>query len=134
MFIGALIIYSVVVIPWRTAFNQQAEGTMLVMEATIDACFTVDIILTFLSAYFEEDILVYSRRVIAINYITSWFIPDVLSTFPFDIVVPYFVAHSPGSGVQTLKLIRCRHILYCTALPPVNAAKMLFMVAHWLCC
>lgn len=49
-----MIVYSMVVIPWRIAFGQDASGAMLIFDYIVDCIFTIDIALCFNSAYYEE--------------------------------------------------------------------------------
>jgi hypothetical protein len=52
---------------------------------SIDAFFLLDIFVNFNSAFYDEEyIIVESRKVIAREYLQSWFIIDILSIIPFD--------------------------------------------------
>lgn len=53
-FVGAMIVYSIVVIPWRISFRQDASGGMLIFDYIVDAVFGIDIVLCFNAAYYEE--------------------------------------------------------------------------------
>jgi hypothetical protein len=54
----------------------------------IDALFGLQIVLSFFSATEDDDLYVSDNlKQIAINYIKSWFIIDVCSIFPFDLIV-----------------------------------------------
>lgn len=53
-FIGMMIVYSMVVIPWRISFGQDASGGMLIFDYIVDGIFSIDILLCFNAAYFEE--------------------------------------------------------------------------------
>lgn len=49
-----MIVYSMVLIPWRISFNQKASDVMVAFDYFVDCVFGVDIVLSFNSAYFEE--------------------------------------------------------------------------------
>ena len=49
-----MIVYSMVVIPWRIGFRQDASGGMIIFDYSVDAVFCIDIVVCFNSAYFEE--------------------------------------------------------------------------------
>jgi DNA polymerase III gamma/tau subunit len=54
----------------------------------VDGLFTIDIFISFFSAYLEEDghQVVDDIKLIAKNYVTGWFLIDVISIFPFDLI------------------------------------------------
>lgn len=54
LFVGVMIVYSIVVIPWRISFQQDASGGMLIFDYCVDCLFGIDIVLCFNSAYIEE--------------------------------------------------------------------------------
>ncbi|CAM9342701.1 unnamed protein product, partial [Hapterophycus canaliculatus] len=107
-FVGAMIVYSMIMIPWRISFGQDASGAMLVFDHIVDVLFGVDILVTFNAAYYEEDVLVYRRATIAKRYLTTWFVPDVLATMPIASLMGLFI-NTVGSknSLQTVKLLRC---------------------------
>lgn len=49
-----MIVYSILLIPWRISFKQDAKGFMLYFDYFVDCVFGFDIILCFNAAYFEE--------------------------------------------------------------------------------
>lgn len=53
-FVGAMIVYSMVLIPWRISYRQDASGGMLIFDYFVDAVFGIDIVVCFNAAYFEE--------------------------------------------------------------------------------
>lgn len=54
LFVGVMIVYSMVLIPWRIAFKQDAGGAMLSFDYFVDGVFGADILLCFNTAYYEE--------------------------------------------------------------------------------
>lgn len=62
LFVGLMIVHSVIVIPWRIAFQQDASGGMLYFDFCVDAFFGMDMLVYFNSAYFQEVRSVSSRR------------------------------------------------------------------------
>ena len=72
--------------PVRLAFEMEDEKKFTVIELIIDISFLIDIFLQFFSSYFDETnlVLVDTHRAIAIRYLKTWFIFDVLSIFPFE--------------------------------------------------
>ena len=93
IFIGILIVYSVLVIPIQMGFPALATTgdfeNLTYVEYALDFVFLFDMIAAFNTAYYsaEDDAYVTIRRKIAINYFRSWFTVDLLSTVPFDLIV-----------------------------------------------
>ena len=58
------------------------------IETAVDGFFTIDIFVNFISAYEDPDsgLPVTGLKKIASNYISSWFIIDIVSVFPFQMV------------------------------------------------
>ena len=69
------------------AFYEEHEyGIWIFINTTFDILFGIDIIVSFLSAYHDEDfILIDNTKMIAINYLKTWFIVDVTAIFPFSV-------------------------------------------------
>jgi len=56
------------------------------VDMFIDLCFGVDMVLSFLTAYIDEDDkkLVYSKRLVVKKYLSGWLAVDLISTAPID--------------------------------------------------
>lgn len=94
--VGIAIMYSIVVVPLRLGFSYDAVGGWLALELAIDSFFLLDIIISFRTAFFnEEKMLIYNSRVIMRKYAKSWFVPDLISTIPFDDITRYEHVVSP---------------------------------------
>jgi hypothetical protein len=71
-------------VPFRTSFIDEASLSLTVWEWIVDALFFIDIFINFISAYENSDKNIEVRlRVIAQNYVSSWFFLDLLAVFPF---------------------------------------------------
>lgn len=103
LFIGLLITYSVMMIPWRIGFDIAPSRPGQVFDVFIDLCFAIDIGVQFNASFFVKDRLISDRTQIAIKYITGWFWVDFISTFPFDRIVGQGVK---PDNVRTFKMIR----------------------------
>ena len=72
--------------------------------------FTLDIILSFITAYEDmvRDTLVVDPRKIAMNYLTSFFVIDFVSTIPFE----FFITSKKSSQItRSLRFIKCLKLL-----------------------
>jgi len=55
------------------------------MEDVINFIFIVDVAVCFLSAFYDEDnVLIKDRKTIALVYLKSWFLIDLVACIPFD--------------------------------------------------
>lgn len=103
---AALILYSVIVIPYRICFEVDASGWLLVVDILVDVAFGVDIAVNFLTAFRRPDgSLVVQPRAIAKNYVRGYFAVDLLSTLPVDQVVAA-LTQSDTAAFRFIKLIR----------------------------
>lgn len=55
---------------------------LVVLQVVADSLWLVDILLTFRTAFYDKARLVASPREVARRYLTSWFLVDVIATFP----------------------------------------------------
>ncbi len=69
--------------PFRIAFYDKAESYWVVIESLTDLIFLLDIIFSFISAYYNRmDVPVHSRKEIACAYLKSWFFIDIITIIP----------------------------------------------------
>ena len=90
LFVGALIIWSVIIVPYRLGFNQEPEKGSVQEYVDIfqDIMFGIDIFLCFRVAFLDDQLVyVTEPRQITKNYLNSWFLIDFLSTFPIDRII-----------------------------------------------
>ncbi|XP_031392722.1 potassium channel AKT2/3 isoform X2 [Punica granatum] len=84
-----LVAYSAWMFPFEVAFlNKNPIRELYVADNIVDLFFAIDIVLTFFLAYIDRrtQLLVRDRRSIAIRYLSTWFLMDVASTIPFEMV------------------------------------------------
>lgn len=93
MFVGVLIVFSVITIPYRLGFDVPSTPQSDVQDVFVDTIFWLDIFITFRCAYedAEHDILVTVPSDIAKNYFKTWFFIDFFSVFPIAEIVEYFL-------------------------------------------
>jgi len=94
----------------RIGFNADAVGFLQFLEYSIDILFIVDIMINFRTGYFDADldIQVMNPRKAAMNYLRGWFLLDLVSSIPFDLVQS-MMDSGEGSdlgSVSTAKLLK----------------------------
>ena len=86
-----LILYSCCSVPYFLAMGNEPVGLLIIWDRLVDILFITDIFLNFITARFvdSEDgpVLVTGYGGIASLYAQGWFLPDFLSSFPFDLLV-----------------------------------------------
>jgi CRP-like cAMP-binding protein len=116
LFIGLLILYSVLIIPVQIGFDvPPSEGGLQVFDQIVDIFFGIDILISMRTCYFDEveDAYVTLPKKIYRHYLLTWFSIDFFSVMPFDLLLA-------GSGLgnsevlgslKLLKVIRLVRLL-----------------------
>jgi len=77
-------------VPFSMAFSDELDliPSFILFMYIIDIFFSVDILIIFNTAIVEDDSfdIVDDRKKIALIYMKSWFLIDLLSVVPFDII------------------------------------------------
>jgi CRP-like cAMP-binding protein len=111
LFVGILILYSVITIPVNLCFvnysTKPSSGVDEFFTWGIDFVFFVDMLVNFRTAYFDESktFLITVPGMIASNYLKTWFLIDFLSTVPFDKMI-MAALQSSSSEFRSIKVIR----------------------------
>ena len=83
IFITVVLVYTCFATPWEICFENDST-VMVIVNIVIDVFFLIDLILTFLTAYHTDDFETEDdHKVIAYNYLTGWFLIDLLAIIPF---------------------------------------------------
>ena len=85
LLIAFLILYSAIITPYDIAFSDINKVSPF--EIIIDILLGIDIVLTFFSAYIDdEENLVKNHKKIIKKYLKSWFIIDIISVLPISYI------------------------------------------------
>jgi len=84
---------------------------LIVISYFTDVLYFLDVIFNFFTVDFDKnDEMIIDQKLIARNYLKGWFVPDILTTFPFEIFVPRKRATMPKL-LRILKLSKIRKLL-----------------------
>jgi hypothetical protein len=114
MYIGMLLLYVAAWVPYRVTFLGELDDILQITEHLVDISFGIDIILNFFTGYYiiggeDDGHLVYDQKKIALKYMRSYFIIDLVATLPFDVMVG---GGDSDSGVnRSAKLINLGKIM-----------------------
>lgn len=82
-----LLLYTALFVPYRTAFIDESTTFSLVFDTFIDTLFITDLFVNFFSAYEDKEVGVEVRhRKIILAYLKSWFLLDIVSCFPTQLL------------------------------------------------
>lgn len=82
-----LMSYTVTVTPYRVAFVEDDDLIWTVLDLVVDGLFGIDVVVNFFTPYFDvSESLIVDKKKIALHYMFSWFLIDVVSCMPFQVV------------------------------------------------
>lgn len=120
LWVAVLIIYSTVTVPYRLAFGQSGVKVWPVLDTVTDLCFFIDIMANFRTAYLDSrGVLVWDTWRIALRYLRTWFLLDLVSTLPLDWLVVTTAQGSVDDSValrstKMLRVLRLARLLKLT--------------------
>ena len=86
IFIGVLVLYNGVLIPWNIAFGRPFNWTLYI-DYGVDAFFLVDIFLSLRTSYITKTgVEVMNSVMIRKRYLSTWFPVDIISVVPFELL------------------------------------------------
>ncbi|XP_078493576.1 voltage-gated delayed rectifier potassium channel KCNH1 [Ciona intestinalis] len=109
-FILILTFYTALIVPYNVAFlikesnDKNRSAFWLLSDSAVDVIFLFDIVINFHTTYVGPGGEVISDpKVIRMNYIKSWFVIDLLSCLPYDLI-NFMFSHQgfPDEGISSL--------------------------------
>jgi len=80
LIIAMLIIFTAILTPYRVSFIEDGNQTFEIIEIIFDVGFGIDIIVNFISAYYDPRYgLITDFKSIAKNYLKGWFWVDIVA-------------------------------------------------------
>nr|XP_040017369.1 potassium voltage-gated channel subfamily H member 5-like [Gasterosteus aculeatus aculeatus] len=83
-----LTFYTAIMVPYNVSFKtKQNNLAWLVLDSVVDIVFLIDIVLNFHTTFVGPNgEIVSDARLIRMNYLKTWFVIDLLSCLPYDII------------------------------------------------
>ncbi|CAK75082.1 unnamed protein product (macronuclear) [Paramecium tetraurelia] len=94
----SFVIYEMISIPFQISFEIEISKEISMTSLVV---FALDILLNFNTGVYLDGILSMKREKIIRNYLSFWFWIDLISTFPYDIIID-----ESESLIQSAKLLR----------------------------
>lgn len=114
---GAIVILSVLyqaaTVPLSTAFDLQDTTPTLAIDFACTLVYMLDIAISFNTAFYRKGVLVTERWAIAKEYLRTWLVPDLISTFPYDWLVnaPLTTSNSAARAPSLVRIVKIGRLL-----------------------
>jgi hypothetical protein len=83
------LVYNATWVPYHLSFDEDDTVSDLVMDYTVQFIYFIDILLTFFTGYYDKSqFVVLSNYQIAKEYFRGWFLFDVITIVPFQLLLP----------------------------------------------
>uniref|UniRef100_A0A087XL90 Potassium voltage-gated channel, subfamily H (eag-related), member 5a n=1 Tax=Poecilia formosa TaxID=48698 RepID=A0A087XL90_POEFO len=142
-----LTFYTAIMVPYNVSFRTKHNNlAWLVVDSVVDVIFLIDIVLNFHTTFVgPAGEVISDAKLIRMNYLKTWFVIDLLSCLPYDIINAFEnVEEGLSSLFSSLKVIRLLrlgrvarkldHYLEYGAAVLVLLVCVFGLVAHWLAC
>uniref|UniRef100_A0A3Q4BEI7 Uncharacterized protein n=1 Tax=Mola mola TaxID=94237 RepID=A0A3Q4BEI7_MOLML len=142
-----LTFYTAIMVPYNVSFKTKQNNIVwLVLDSVVDVIFLVDIVLNFHTTFVGPcGEVISDPKLIRMNYLKTWFVIDLLSCLPYDIINAFEnVDEGISSLFSSLKVVRLLrlgrvarkldHYLEYGAAVLVLLVCVFGLVAHWLAC
>ena len=81
-------IYVATLVPWKICFLDEGEfPAWEYFDYFIDFLFVIDLVLNFFTPIIRKEKIIFSHKVIALNYLKMWFWIDFFSVLPFNLLL-----------------------------------------------
>ncbi|XP_029950439.1 potassium voltage-gated channel subfamily H member 1-like [Salarias fasciatus] len=142
-----LTFYTAIMVPYNVSFKtKQNNVTWLVVDSIVDVIFLVDIVLNFHTTFVgPAGEVISDPKLIRMNYVRTWFVIDLLSCLPYDVINAFEnVDEGISSLFSSLKVVRLLrlgrvarkldHYIEYGAAVLVLLVCVFGLAAHWLAC
>lgn len=149
------LVVTATVTPIEVGFLEESYDALFVVNRFLDAALFCDMVLQFFLAYHDEtrgNILIRNSKLISKRYASSWFLTDLVSVIPFDVMASSKNLQNRHVKmlrmlrlVKLTRIVRFRRLLrrwelhaafkvsYAT-LGIINLTVMMALFAHWSAC
>jgi CRP-like cAMP-binding protein len=148
-FIMVISIYNTFTIPYRMALWESPIRMdpdvilMLSLDAIGDVCFFIEMYRALRTGYVDNGVVIYDKKLIWKRYFASWFLLDLATCLPFDLIQLGFLRVIPT--VRVVKILRIFQVLHhynvieenTTVSLQFRVGKLLFytgVLSHWAAC
>ena len=151
LLIFMFLLYNAICVPFRLAFLDTWQHAHIIivlscLDYLSDLFFLLDVGLYFATPYLNEGILERGPKEIKAHYLRTWFWPDLVSSFPFDVLLLFVLPLRSTLPWRLTRLLRFAKYdqyfsvweQYSTRYPQfIRFSKLILgmmLILHWLAC
>lgn len=123
LFVLFLTIVASIVVPLQIALHTPFHSGLFLYESALSIFFGADILLHFNTSLRVDNRIITDRKQIAIHYLRTWFLPDLLAALPF------FVLHQ-SDAIEAARVIRGLRIMQVNRLLKLARISSFFQELH----
>ena len=104
-----LLLYTTVAVPYQSSFGKDSSQPLgfTIMDTILDLAFALDMLITCNTAYvLNNETYHTSRQKILRRYLTTWFFPDLVATFPVHLVINHMGFDRFGKFTKLPRFLR----------------------------
>ena len=139
-------VYVSIITVFEVSVMSSGEGLILaICNRLVDLIFFIDMVMQFWLGYYDKVLnqMVFDQRHIAKRYVSTWFVFDFMSIFPF-----WLLNAEAFAGLRMLKIVRLVKLAKLTRLARMGdvfsiqsqylllmkSSALLFFLLHWVAC
>lgn len=113
LLVSLFILYCFIILPLEIAFDENLYKQDEIFQYVISAIFGFDLILSFRTAFYSSpfDAYIISGDMIAWKYLNGWFIFDLISALPIDLIVKAVLNYLNKPDYSNLRFLRLFRLL-----------------------
>jgi hypothetical protein len=117
IWITLVLIFTSLVAPARVAFITIDSPNWVFINFMVDLFFFLDILVIFNTAIYDDNLFIIdTRKTIAAIYLKGWFVIDLLSIIPFDLVLQTSTGNNMNSMIKIVRIGRMYKLIKLTRL------------------
>ncbi|MEA5540995.1 ion transporter [Limnoraphis robusta Tam1] len=142
-------LYNYLSIPFRIAFQTEADGIWLILDLLSDTVLISDIFLRFKIGYIDQGEFITDRQKIRKNYRSTDLKINLIASLPIDFIVRIFISPVPGYVIGIIRFPRLLRGFQClgifrrwennvnvnpVVIRMINLVVTIFLIDHWVAC
>jgi len=107
------VLYQAATVPLATAFDLQDTTEAVAIDFACTLVYMLDIAISFNTAFYRKGVLVTGRAAIGKEYLRTWFVPDLISAFPYDwlVNIPLTTSNSTTRAPTLIRIVKIGRLL-----------------------
>lgn len=103
-------LFAALEVPLHLSLKYATPDWIRIIHYSYPIIFTLDIVATFMTTITVDGVEVTDRKFIAIKYLRSWFIVDLITAIPFDLLISDGWLSEASNAARSLRLFSPRYI------------------------